>query len=426
MHMSRNAAQLLLCVLLTSSLGQHAAAQKAPVVSTSQATDATMQSIGDSIAALSKTVGELAQGQSARADTTRATLVAEAWRLDDDEDDGDRENRTSTIAGIGDIVVVRVENLKRLLDRAECVDATGKRDPNCRKQPIVLYLDGRAITNLYPESHTLDGEDGTVQFHLQRNAENDEAWADLLGAPPLGDGFMLRRTEISIGLEEGYPEETLVTRTGSDKTQVFQLRRIRLEWFVVGSILLLTLAVLMVWLARKSDILRDPGLPPVGAMPTIGMKMSDRFRNARTSRDALKPYSLARCQMAFWFFLVIASFMYIWAITGAYDIITASTLGLIGIGAGTALGAAAIDSGKSQGASTAMPVSKGFLSDVLSDASGISFHRFQLLIWTLALGVLFVYSVWKRLAMPEFPATLLALQGISAGTYLGFKIPEKH
>jgi hypothetical protein len=27
--------------------------------------------------------------------------------------------------------------------------------------------------------------------------------------------------------------------------------------------------------------------------------------------------------------------------------------------------------------------------------------------------------------MPEFGATLLALMGISAGTYLGFKIPEK-
>ncbi len=27
--------------------------------------------------------------------------------------------------------------------------------------------------------------------------------------------------------------------------------------------------------------------------------------------------------------------------------------------------------------------------------------------------------------MPEFSATLLAMLGISAGTYLGFKIPEK-
>ena len=67
----------------------------------------------------------------------------------------------------------------------------------------------------------------------------------------------------------------------------------------------------------------------------------------------------------------------------------------------------------------------GFLSDILSDANGISFHRLQMFVWTLILGLLFIYSVWMRLSMPEFSATLLALQGITAGTYLGFKIPEK-
>jgi hypothetical protein len=31
--------------------------------------------------------------------------------------------------------------------------------------------------------------------------------------------------------------------------------------------------------------------------------------------------------------------------------------------------------------------------------------------------------VWNRLALPEFDNTLLALMGISAGAYLGFKFP---
>ena len=43
----------------------------------------------------------------------------------------------------------------------------------------------------------------------------------------------------------------------------------------------------------------------------------------------------------------------------------------------------------------------------------------------LSLGVIFVASVYKDLAMPEFNATLLGLMGISSGTYLGFKVPEK-
>jgi hypothetical protein len=45
--------------------------------------------------------------------------------------------------------------------------------------------------------------------------------------------------------------------------------------------------------------------------------------------------------------------------------------------------------------------------------------------WTLILGVIFVGSVYHNLEMPQFSATLLGLMGISSGTYLGFKVPEK-
>ena len=62
---------------------------------------------------------------------------------------------------------------------------------------------------------------------------------------------------------------------------------------------------------------------------------------------------------------------------------------------------------------------------MLSDPSGVSLHRFQMFVWTLVLGVIFVASVYKNLAMPQFSATLLGLMGISSGTYLGFKVPEK-
>jgi hypothetical protein len=71
------------------------------------------------------------------------------------------------------------------------------------------------------------------------------------------------------------------------------------------------------------------------------------------------------------------------------------------------------------------PVTGGFVSDMVSDANGVTFHRFQIVVWTLVLGVIFMWSVWKKLSMPEFSDTLLALMGISAGTYIGFKIPEK-
>jgi hypothetical protein len=101
---------------------------------------------------------------------------------------------------------------------------------------------------------------------------------------------------------------------------------------------------------------------------------------------------------------------------------------LIGIGSGTALGAAAVDiTNQSNGGGISTPQeSQGFLPDILNDgANGVSFHRFQMFVWTFVLAILFIYSVWNRLSMPDFNATLLALMGISSGTYLGFKIPEK-
>ena len=47
-----------------------------------------------------------------------------------------------------------------------------------------------------------------------------------------------------------------------------------------------------------------------------------------------------------------------------------------------------------------------------------------MLAWTVVLGIIFAGNVYRDLAMPDFSTTLLALMGISAGTYLGLKIPE--
>jgi hypothetical protein len=70
--------------------------------------------------------------------------------------------------------------------------------------------------------------------------------------------------------------------------------------------------------------------------------------------------------------------------------------------------------------------SKGFIHDVLTDSEGVNLHRFQLFTWTIVLGAIFVYEVWRSLTLPEFDATLLSLMGISSGTYLGFKVREEH
>ena len=71
------------------------------------------------------------------------------------------------------------------------------------------------------------------------------------------------------------------------------------------------------------------------------------------------------------------------------------------------------------------PQSQGIKKDLVQDKRGVSFHRFQIVVWSVVLGFVFVTEVYQSLAMPEFSATLLSLMGIAGGTYLGFKFPEQ-
>lgn len=383
-------------------------------------------------------------------------------------------------AGIGDILMVKVHQLKTLLDRSKCMDANGNPIPGCRAQEIRLFIDGRRIDSLSPESGAPlrdDGplHDGTLQFHLERNSANDETWTDILGAPKIGPGFTYHASTISVGLENEYAEKSLAKN--------FHITRVKENWFWICLIFLCIYLSALIYLAKRKNLLRDRRID-ASSLNINGKKMILK-ENRSSNPSPPPPYSLARFQMAFWFTLTISSFLFIWLITGAFDIITTSILGLVGISAGTTLSAVVIDNNKNQEMinqtsllieeeqkiKNSLPDLKdeikkalpqethrqmqdelrtqearlkiiepiieknkkllvpkgthGFLSDILSDANGISFHRLQMFVWTLILGLLFIYSVWMRLSMPEFSATLLALQGITAGTYLGFKIPEK-
>jgi hypothetical protein len=71
------------------------------------------------------------------------------------------------------------------------------------------------------------------------------------------------------------------------------------------------------------------------------------------------------------------------------------------------------------------PRSSGFIRDILSGSADYSLRRFQIAVWTIVLGIMFLSSVYNSLTMPDFSATLLGLMGISSGTYIGFKFPEK-
>ena len=153
--------------------------------------------------------------------------------------------------------------------------------------------------------------------------------------------------------------------------------------------------------------------------------------------------SLGRCQMFLWTTLVVFGFLLIWLVTGDADTVTSQCLVLMGISSATALGAKVVASGRdatqqAKLVATGMPTVQAaiqvratyqsgasYFGDILQDDDGIfSLHRMQIVVWTLVLAVIFGIDVWRELAMPQFSDTLLALMGLSGGTYLGFKLQE--
>lgn len=355
-------------------------------------------------------------------------------------------------AGIGRRIRIEVDSLREAVNRDK-IDPRG----------FVLYLDGLPLWNVRSEVVNLSR--GLLEFHLERADTSHTAWVRLLGRPS-----SLRKHNVAVGV--GYENQPELEPLSAESALVVSLVVLPPFRLAVGFVVLLGLVLLFIILALKSDILRDASPPE----PPLGER---------------RPFSISRLQMAVWFFLVVAAFSFLYIVTDNLNTLNEQALILIGIGTGTALGAAIVDSGKrstreakldelrphraklaaqvdalasipglaqsnNPATSTAAleaasiqvaektaqlreieasiteleqskssPVSTSFLLDILTDRGGVSFHRFQMLAWTIILGLIFVYEVWKRLAMPEFSATLLSLMGISAGTYLGFKVPER-
>ena len=282
-------------------------------------------------------------------------------------------------AGLDDRISLHVQNFGTLLKQV---------NGNCAN--LVLFINGFAIKGLEPES--CDKTLGKVRYQLHRTDDSKDAWHDLLGSPH----HYGKPVSLSIGADTQFSISSDVTK--------FVLEAVPRSWFFLFLLLAALFIVFVVLLCRRTAIIRSG----VTAIPAHQ-----------------RPYSLSLFQMVFWFALVVVAYVFMWLINDELDTITESVLALIGIGAATAIGATMIDKNKTQsGDASTVLVSRGFVRDILSDGDGISLHRFQMFVWTLVLGVIFVASVYKNLAMPEFSTTLLGLMGISSGTYLGFKVPE--
>ena len=278
---------------------------------------------------------------------------------------------------LGDWVVISVCHLEALV-----------RDAEAQQQSITLFIEG-LDTGVQPSG--IDIEGGTITFELTRNEKNKHIWSQFL-YDPLFDPDATMRISVGIGGDRPLPRAV-----GANMSLL--LKKLYVDhWTMTWLALLIVVAIALVIYARRSDMLR----------------------NGAAVDGVRQPYSLARAQMAWWFFLLVIGYVFIWLVTGEADSISPSLLGLVGISAATALAAVAVTP------ASAPRAGEGFIRDLISDDRGVvALDRLQVVVWTLVLGGVFLSSVLAYLTMPEFSATMLALMGISSGTYIGFKLPMK-
>jgi hypothetical protein len=317
---------------------------------------------------------------------------------------------------------------------------------------IGLFLNGLLMKGL--DARPDINDTNALKFQLQYTKDNKDAWSQLfgrkIGASENGDKVLT-----TVGLSDGSLFATL------PQTLTLEFLPDLKAKIILGVSLLVVIATVIVGI--RTPMLRDSGAP-------------------RTDQE-LGAFSLGRTQMALWFVTIVFAFLFIYAVTGVAPPIAQGALILMGIGAGTALGAASIDDNKKTASNAdlvrlsaekltleqkiaafdlkkpadddpALPVwrteqqdtkdrlgaviaqlapipdpqvpkSEGLIKDLLMDVNGISFHRLQMAAWTLVFWVLFLSWLFGNLTMMDFDATQLSLIGISRSTYLGFKLNEK-
>ena len=311
---------------------------------------------------------------------------------------------------------------------------------------LVLSLNGELIAG---NTARISEKQDTLKFRLSRiysDAENITAWKSVLARSNL---LSPAQMEVGVALI-GTPKRFIVDGDEKIEVEVASGKRIVL----MGGFYFVFLMALGV-AAHRTNILCDAGPPD-----SLGRKT----------------FSLGRTQMAFWFVIVLGAYLFVWIVIGDYNVLTTAIVGLTGISAVTALTSAVVpetkeptdgektkseliaekaklkefvdaNPGSPEAATKSDRIAEileaiesldkkldavkahrkkisafgRFILDIISSDGEVSLTRLQMVIWTFVLGIIFLHATWTTLSMPEFSATLLALMGLSNGTYVGFK-----
>lgn len=270
---------------------------------------------------------------------------------------------------------------------------------------LVPYLNGRALSGVTPLA--VDLGSGRLQFHLRITDRNRDIWTHLLS--PL---TFRRSVQFSVGLEQVDPFATDFTQASGRA----QLTVLNWRWLLIALVIVATIGLAFCALAMHTTLLMERYQLPAGTL-------SHRF-------------SLAKVQLALWFFVIFGAFLVIWVATGNFDTLNSSILSTLSISAGTALGdtfvkaagpptaVAALQAGDTDTFNAPRWKVRRFMRELISDDEGCSIARFQMLAWTVALVIVFLADVFNDLQMPVFGPELLYLLGLSTGTYVAHRVPE--
>lgn len=262
-------------------------------------------------------------------------------------------------------------------------------------QNLVPYLNGQPLRGVYPD--ITDLTQNKLQFNLAHTQTDLPVWSNLFHHPGLR-----RPVEFSVGLEDQNPFDTVY-----DYDHPLSLTVIPKRLGIVALGVMLAVFSIVIGLMFTTNIIRAPGT----RLP-----------------QGKRPYELGRFLTLFWTAIIATCYFAVWLITGDSNL-PATALALTGFSSVVALTGYLTRTGPDGAAvdSTAnVPASANFLTDVLSDANGYSFHRFQLLMWNILLGIVFVSLVWEHLELPAFSQPLMVLMGISASIHLSFEFLDRY
>ena len=284
------------------------------------------------------------------------------------------------------LVVIHVEHLQDWIDAHP--------DERCESS-VQLVFNGHGLDPLQPT--LCDGPEGTILFQLHNlDLFEDDAhhggWRALIDSRA---HLTWTIANVTVAWRDEPPLRTAIR--GEDAAIVILVSPSSALLSLTGA---LAGAALLWMFAISSTLLRVAG--STAAMPG--------------------PWSLRRVQAAWWFVVVFTSWEVLAAFTRDIPPIGTTSLLLLGIAGGT-YSAQIVVPGVEDDAPPTTP-KRGFLGDLVSDANGPVLHRVQLVVWSIALGIAFLYLSVSEVHMPELDPTLLGLMGLSAAGYLSGKTRE--